>query len=278
MTVQHTDHVAIFQRFCLSVSLPANKRMRQAETFAPAQTYSKWRLLSTRFPVPPAPRPHTSEAIEKTTLARRRGSQEAEHERSTHVTLGTKRNVSGFQRPHAMRLRRMRMAATKTRTAWEQGGATCTFSRGGALTRRCGRRASTAGVVRAAETCRATRPPRAPPRWRRATRQRAAWKAVQVPPSAELRLAKAVGANANRARSIRRAPEYRRIDDAELLLIVPAAEQEPSRANAKVVVHSGGRPLPGADLLFLYPTAPGRLQRPTAPAWRGRNCTRQPCP
>ncbi len=50
-----------------------------------------------------------------------------------------------------------------------------------------------------------------------------------------------------------RAPEYRQIDDAELLLILPAAEQEPSPANPEVAVRSGGRPLPGADLLFLYP-------------------------
>lgn len=35
--------------------------------------------------------------------------------------------------------------------------------------------------------------------------------------------------------------------------LLPAAEQEPSPANAKVAVRSGGRPLPGADLLFLYP-------------------------
>ena len=50
-----------------------------------------------------------------------------------------------------------------------------------------------------------------------------------------------------------RAPERRLIDDAELLLILPAAEQEPSPANPEVAVRSGGRPLPGADLLFLYP-------------------------
>ena len=50
-----------------------------------------------------------------------------------------------------------------------------------------------------------------------------------------------------------RPPEYRQIDGAELLLIVPAAEQEPSPADPEIAVRSAGRPLRGADLLFLYP-------------------------
>ena len=48
-------------------------------------------------------------------------------------------------------------------------------------------------------------------------------------------------------------PEYRVVDDAEVLLIIPAAMQERSPARAIVSVRSGGRPLPGADLLLLFP-------------------------
>ena len=50
-----------------------------------------------------------------------------------------------------------------------------------------------------------------------------------------------------------RPPEYRMIDDSEVLLVIPAAPQEPSPARAVVAVWSGGRPLPGADLLVLFP-------------------------
>ena len=48
-------------------------------------------------------------------------------------------------------------------------------------------------------------------------------------------------------------PEYRVIDDAEVLLVIPAAIQEPSPARSVVSVWSGGSPLPGADLLLLFP-------------------------
>ena len=48
-------------------------------------------------------------------------------------------------------------------------------------------------------------------------------------------------------------PEYRVIDDSEVLLVIPAAMQERSPARAVVSVRSGGRPLPGADLLLLFP-------------------------
>ena len=48
-------------------------------------------------------------------------------------------------------------------------------------------------------------------------------------------------------------PEYRVVDDAEVLLVIPAAMQERSPARAIVSVRSGGRPLPGADLLLLFP-------------------------
>ena len=47
--------------------------------------------------------------------------------------------------------------------------------------------------------------------------------------------------------------EYRVIDDSEVLLVIPAAPQEPSPARAVVAVWSDGRPMPGADLLALFP-------------------------
>lgn len=48
-------------------------------------------------------------------------------------------------------------------------------------------------------------------------------------------------------------PEYRVIDDSEVLLVIPAAKQEGSAARAVVSVRAGGWPLPGADLLVLFP-------------------------
>ena len=48
-------------------------------------------------------------------------------------------------------------------------------------------------------------------------------------------------------------PEYRVVDDSEVLLVIPAAMHEPSPARAVVSVRSGGRPLSGADLLLLFP-------------------------
>ena len=48
-------------------------------------------------------------------------------------------------------------------------------------------------------------------------------------------------------------PEYRLIDASEVCLIIPAAVQEPSPARTVITVRSGGRPLPGADLLALFP-------------------------
>ena len=50
-----------------------------------------------------------------------------------------------------------------------------------------------------------------------------------------------------------RPPEYRLIDGSELCLIIPAANVEPSPAAATVTVYGGGRPLPGVDLLILFP-------------------------
>ena len=47
-------------------------------------------------------------------------------------------------------------------------------------------------------------------------------------------------------------PEYRVVDDSEVLLVMPAAIHEPSSTRVVVSVRSGGRPLPDADLLFLY--------------------------
>jgi len=48
-------------------------------------------------------------------------------------------------------------------------------------------------------------------------------------------------------------PDYRVIDDTEVLLVIPAALQEPSPARIVVTVRSEGKPLSGADLLLLFP-------------------------
>ena len=48
-------------------------------------------------------------------------------------------------------------------------------------------------------------------------------------------------------------PEYRVIDDSEVLLVIPAAPLEPSPARAVVAVWSDGRPASGADVLVLFP-------------------------
>ena len=48
-------------------------------------------------------------------------------------------------------------------------------------------------------------------------------------------------------------PEYRVVDDSEVLLVIPAAMQERSPARAVISVRSGGRPLSGTDLLLLFP-------------------------
>ncbi|MXZ31556.1 MAG: transcriptional regulator [Acidimicrobiia bacterium] len=57
-------------------------------------------------------------------------------------------------------------------------------------------------------------------------------------------------------------PEYRLIDGAEVLLTVPAAPLEASAARAVITVRSAGRPLPGADVLALFPN--GTYQRASA--------------
>ena len=48
-------------------------------------------------------------------------------------------------------------------------------------------------------------------------------------------------------------PEYQVVDESEVLLVIPAAMQERSPARAVISVRSGGWPLPGADLLLLFP-------------------------
>ncbi len=48
-------------------------------------------------------------------------------------------------------------------------------------------------------------------------------------------------------------PEYRLINDSELCLIIPAAAQEQSPARAVITVRFADQPLPGADLLALFP-------------------------
>ncbi len=48
-------------------------------------------------------------------------------------------------------------------------------------------------------------------------------------------------------------PEYRIVDDSEVLLVIPAARHDWSPARTIVSVRSGGHPFPGADLLLLFP-------------------------
>ena len=48
-------------------------------------------------------------------------------------------------------------------------------------------------------------------------------------------------------------PEYQVIDDSEVRLTIPAATQEHSPAHAVITVRSAGQPLPGADVLALFP-------------------------
>ena len=48
-------------------------------------------------------------------------------------------------------------------------------------------------------------------------------------------------------------PEYRLIDNSEVCLTIPAAAQEQSPARAVITVRCAGQPLPGADLLALFP-------------------------
>ena len=48
-------------------------------------------------------------------------------------------------------------------------------------------------------------------------------------------------------------PEYRLIDDSEVLLTIPAAVLEQSPARAVITVRSGGYPLTGSDVLALFP-------------------------
>ena len=48
-------------------------------------------------------------------------------------------------------------------------------------------------------------------------------------------------------------PEYRLIDGSEVLLTIPAAVLEQSPASAVITVRSAGQPLPGADVLALFP-------------------------
>ena len=50
-----------------------------------------------------------------------------------------------------------------------------------------------------------------------------------------------------------RLPEYLLIDNSEVLLTVPAAAQQQSPARVVITVRTAGLPLPGADLLALFP-------------------------
>ena len=50
-----------------------------------------------------------------------------------------------------------------------------------------------------------------------------------------------------------RPPEYRLIDDAEVLLRIPAGPLDTTSSHATVTIGVGGRPLPGAEVLALFP-------------------------
>ena len=48
-------------------------------------------------------------------------------------------------------------------------------------------------------------------------------------------------------------PEFRLVDNSEVLLLIPAATLEQSPANAVITVRSAGQPLAGSDVLVLFP-------------------------
>ncbi len=50
-----------------------------------------------------------------------------------------------------------------------------------------------------------------------------------------------------------RPPEYRLVDGAEVMLVIPAAPQDATPTRAVVAVRAEGRPLPGAEVLVLFP-------------------------
>ena len=50
-----------------------------------------------------------------------------------------------------------------------------------------------------------------------------------------------------------RPPEYRLVDGAEVLLVLPAAPLDATSSRTVVTVRSEGRPLPGAEVLVLFP-------------------------
>ena len=54
-------------------------------------------------------------------------------------------------------------------------------------------------------------------------------------------------------------PEYRIVDESNLVLRIPAAKLELSHTDATVKVHSGGEPLSGAEVLALFPNKTWQL-------------------
>ncbi|MXY16077.1 MAG: transcriptional regulator [Acidobacteria bacterium] len=54
-------------------------------------------------------------------------------------------------------------------------------------------------------------------------------------------------------------PEYRVVDDSNLVLSIPAAKLDFTPANATIAVHSEGQPLAGLDVLALFPNKTYRL-------------------
>ena len=69
-------------------------------------------------------------------------------------------------------------------------------------------------------------------------------------------------------------PEYRVIDDSEVLLVMPAARWERSVARAVVSVRSAGRPLSAPTCFFCFRTRPGSVQPRTGRGRRRSICTR----
>ena len=50
-----------------------------------------------------------------------------------------------------------------------------------------------------------------------------------------------------------RLPDFQLFDDSELCVSIPAAPVDPNPAHTSIIVRSDGRPLPGADLLVMFP-------------------------
>lgn len=77
-------------------------------------------------------------------------------------------------------------------------------------------------------------------------------------------------------------PRYRLVDDADLFLTIPAAPTAPTPATAVIRASEAGAPVPGVELLVLFPneTRDGgspspscRVRNCSSPTARGPNCS-----